>query len=394
MTIVFVSNCFNHHERYLCDELYKHNDVEFYFIQTTPLSEERKKMGWSIDLKQFPYCLCSYKEKEKCSRLINECDALIIGSAPFEIYSQRLKEQKLSFYYCESFFKQGFWHILNPKTFLSVLKSYIYPSKNPNIYMLCASAFTPLDCHRIYSFKDRCFRWGHFIKVNQNVDVKELLQQKDIHNRKIVRLLWVGRLIALKHPEMPIKVAIKLKMMSVPFTMEIIGIGPLEEDIAEKIKKNKLENQVHLLGSMSPTEVRKHMEVAGIYMFTSDRNEGWGAVLGEAMSSGCAVVTGSTIGATPFLVQHNVNGLVYEGTNYFDFEQNVVKLALNSTLRKQLGIAAAMTMQSEWSPNVAADRFYKTVKSLLNNQRYSAYYENGPMSKAPVINRSWFKKEI
>lgn len=32
MTIVFVSNCFNHHGRYLCDELYKHVGVEFNFI--------------------------------------------------------------------------------------------------------------------------------------------------------------------------------------------------------------------------------------------------------------------------------------------------------------------------------------------------------------------------
>lgn len=125
MTIVFVSNCFNHHERFLCDELYKHDDVEFYFIQTIPLSEERRKLGWSIDLKEFPYCLCSYEDKQKCEDLINNCDVLIIGSAPFETYKKRIKENKLSFYYCESFFKQGFWHILNPKTFITVLRSYI-----------------------------------------------------------------------------------------------------------------------------------------------------------------------------------------------------------------------------------------------------------------------------
>ena len=32
------------------------------------------------------------------------------------------------------------------------------------------------------------------------------------------------------------------------------------------------------------------MEQADIYLFTSDRNEGWGAVANEAMNSACAMV--------------------------------------------------------------------------------------------------------
>ena len=83
MTIAFVSNCFNHHERFLCDELYNHKDIVFYFIQTIPFREERKKLGWSINLKEFPYCICSYEDYAKCANIIENCDALIIGSLIF-----------------------------------------------------------------------------------------------------------------------------------------------------------------------------------------------------------------------------------------------------------------------------------------------------------------------
>lgn len=391
MKIVFVSNCFNHHERYLCDELYKHVGVEFYFIQTKPMAEERKKLGWSINLEEFPYCICSYKEEAKCNELINSCDVLIIGSAPFNIYKRRLKEHKPSFYYCESFFKRGFWHILYPKTFFTILKSYIIPSRNQYVNMLCASAFTSLDCARIFSFKNRRYRWGHFIEVDCERDVKLLMdnKKKKREARGFTKILWVGRLLALKHPEMAVKVAHALKNMKIPFEMEIIGTGPLENTIFSQIASSGSSEEVKLLGAMSPTEVRKHMEDADIFMFTSDHNEGWGAVLGEAMSSGCAVVAASAIGATPFLIQDKINGRIYSRTDYKQLKKIVLELVTDPNLLYTLGMRAAQIMQNEWSPMVAADRFCRVAQSILYCKKIPTY-SAGPMSKAPAITRNWF----
>ena len=78
------------------------------------------------------------------------------------------------------------------------------------------------------------------------------------------------------------------------------------------IREKKLEDCVHMLGAMSPDEVRKHMEQANIFLFTSDRNEGWGAVLNEAMNSGCAVVASHAIGSVPYLIKNGNNGYIYE----------------------------------------------------------------------------------
>ena len=46
-------------------------------------------------------------------------------------------------------------------------------------------------------------------------------------------------------------------------------------------------------------EMRKHE----IFLFTSDRNEGWGAVSNESMSNGCMLVGSDGIGSIPFLVK-------------------------------------------------------------------------------------------
>ena len=79
----------------------------------------------------------------------------------------------------------------------------------------------------------------------------------------------------------------------------------------EKIKKEKLDDCVHMLGSMSPEQVRLYMEQSQMFLFTSDRYEGWGAVLNEAMNSGCAVVASHIIGSAPSFVTSDCSHIVY-----------------------------------------------------------------------------------
>jgi glycosyltransferase involved in cell wall biosynthesis len=95
----------------------------------------------------------------------------------------------------------------------------------------------------------------------------------------------------------------------------MIGIGPYLDGTKEYAKKLGVDDLIEFLGSMKPEHVREHMEKSQIHIFTSDKYEGWGAVLNEAMNSACAVVTSHAIGATPFLVQNCQNGLIYESGN-------------------------------------------------------------------------------
>lgn len=61
-----------------------------------------------------------------------------------------------------------------------------------------------------------------------------------------------------------------------------------------------LNDYVTFTGPVQSDKVRGFMERAGIFLFTSDRQEGWGAVLNESMNSGCAVVASHAIGSVPF----------------------------------------------------------------------------------------------
>ena len=395
MIIVLASNFFNHHEKFFCDEISKKPGVEFHFIQTMKMDEERIKLGWGIDISNIPYCSCSYGSKGEYTKALELCstaDVLILGSAPYEFIAERVKKNKLTFFYAERLFRNGLWHMLYPPTFFTVLKRFIIPGNKSNFYMLCASGYTALDSHKIFAFRKKYFKWGHFIDVKQFDSVDKLIDSKSEKNQKKVSVLWAGRFLKLKHPDMVIEVADRLKQEGYDFDFNFIGSGELEGSLRQEVKGRDFSEQVHFLGTMTPQEVRSYMERSQIYLFTSDFNEGWGAVLGEAMASGCAVVTSHGIGATPFLAQHNENALVYETGNIDSLYRNVKKLMDSESLRKRLSRNAIDTMQNLWNAKVGAERFYNVVKALINGESIPEY-ESGPMSKAELLKNNWFKDD-
>lgn len=395
MKIAFVSNNYNHHERFFCEEINKIPDVDFFFIQTQPMREERLKMGWRLDTSNIPFVYNAYKSKSDYNialRICNSADVLIFGGAPYKFIAERVKENKLTFFYAERLFRNGLWHMLYPPTFLTVLRRFIIPGNKSNFYMLCASGYTALDCHKIFAFRNKYFRWGHFIEVKHFESVDSLLESKRLKHQKGVSILWAGRLIGLKHPSLAIEVADMLSQQGYKYEMNIIGTGDLEESLKNEVIQKNLTNSVHFLGSMKPTEVRSYMENSDIYLFTSDFNEGWGAVLGEAMASGCAVVTSHGIGATPFLAKHKENSLIYETGNVDSLYRNVKKLMDSEELRTTLSKNAIETMQNLWNAKVGALRFYNIVNALLNGDLILEY-ESGPMSKAGLLKNNWFKDD-
>ena len=148
-------------------------------------------------------------------------------------------------------------------------------------------------------------------------------------------------------------------------------------------KKYHLNQEVTFHGYQSPKNVRRFMEEADIFLFTSNYLEGWGAVLNESMNSACAVVAGHGIGAVPFLIQDGKNGLVYKNGRYEEFRDEVLRLAKDEKLRQELGRQAYETIIREWNPREAANRLYTFCEGLLEGQVIPQ--ESGPLSIAPVI---------
>lgn len=364
MKLVFVSNYFNHHQMPVAQAMYELTNHSYAFIETEAISAERLSMGWGREEKP-SYVLQAYKSKEekrRCLELIYQADVVIWGSCPFYMLLRRLRAGKLTFAYSERIFKQGFFGI---PFWGRAIKYFVKLAPyQKNHFLLCASAYAAGDYNRIALFRGRCFKWGYFPPlVSYN---PEALFSCKAKNKK-TSILWVGRLVDVKHPEVPVLLAERLSHSGLDFQMKILGSGELEPQVKGMIEEKELSSHVEMLGAMPPQDVRHHMERADIFLFTSDYGEGWGAVLNESMNSGCAVVASSAAGSSAFLIQSGENGLIYEYGNLNDLYEKVSFLIDQPERRKDIGLKAYYTMEKDWNAVVASERFFKLADSLLQN---------------------------
>ena len=144
-----------------------------------------------------------------------------------------------------------------------------------------------------------------------------------------------------------------------------------------------LDSQVTFAGYQKPERIRSYMEMADIFLMTSNYLEGWGAVINEAMNSGCAVIADAKIGAVPFLLRHEENGMVYRDGDLEEFLQYGVALAQDRQFRRKLGKNAYDTIISLWNPRHAAESLLTFAQGLLEGKRI--LQPEGPLSPALVI---------
>lgn len=403
--LVFVSNYINHHQIPFCDALYRILGDRFCFIQTQEMEAERVQLGWNATERP-GYVINYYDAPEECRKRILESKTVLFGGVDEESYiAERLEAGLPVIRYAERPYKTGQWKMISPRGLRKKYHDHTRYRKAP-VYLLCAGAYVASDYHLFGAYPGKMLRWGYFPEIKQ-YDVEQLLGQKG-SAQGMPLLFWAARFIDWKHPQIPVRLAAGLKKAGLRFRMEMAGGGPLEEEIRGLIRELQVEDCVQLIGARTPGEIRERMEKADIYLVTSDRQEGWGAVVNEAMNSGCAVVGNHMVGAVPTLIDPEYNGRIYHDKDEEMLFALVRELLERPAYCRSLGRAAYQTMIEEWNPEVAAGRLMMVLirlgfleteditggnagaedvssERLLSERFGDGMYESGPASPAPVI---------
>lgn len=369
---VFVSNYINHHQIPFCQAMLERLNGSFAFIQTEPMEEERTKMGWDGNHTP-PFVVKYYEEPEKCQEWIDTCEVLLFGGVDEERYVQRrLQEGKPLLRYSERLYKTGQWKAVSPRGLRRKYLDHTRYRKAP-VYLLCAGAYVADDFHIVRAYPGKMFCWGYFPET-KHYDVDKLLSEKGypVENipgnpaDKILYLLWSGRMIDWKHPELALETARYLKAQGLDFHLDMIGGGALEDRMKALCREYQLEDRVSFPGFLKPDQVRTRMEQADIYLLTSDRQEGWGAVANESMNSACAVVLDHMIGAAPYLIRQGENGFLYRDGDKEELFRTVERLARDKELRSRIGRSAYETIRDEWNAGRAAEELLKLAGRLFS----------------------------
>lgn len=297
---------------------------------------------------------------------------VLFGGVDDESYiEERLSSGKSLIRYSERLYKEGQWKAVSPRGLIKKYKDHTRYRKKP-VYLLCSGAYVPSDFHIVRAYPGKMLKWGYFPET-RHYDIDKLMGEK-----KPASILWAARFLDWKHPEDALKCACYLKQKGLSFHMNIVGDGEQRKSVDSLMEKYQLSDCVTLMGYRTPEEVRALMEQTDIYLATSDRKEGWGAVINEAMNSGCAVVASHMMGAAPYLIRQGENGVIYKSGDVSQLCQAVERLLLNRELCKKLGIAAIAAIEEVWNAEKAAE-------NLINFCEKGEVSQEGPCSSAEVV---------
>ncbi|MBP5661516.1 MAG: glycosyltransferase [Lachnospiraceae bacterium] len=374
MQITFVSNYINHHQTPVSDELYKLTGGSYTFIQTEPMEQERINMGWDKSAAERPYVKLYYEDREACDELIMKSDCVIFGGCEDEsIIMPRLEAGLFTLRYSESIYKSGRWKFVSPRGLKRKYHDHIRFRKSP-VYMLCSGAHVPGDFRLIHAYPGKLLKYGYFPAFEEYADVHELRTGGDVLN-----ILWAGRFVDFKHPERMILLCRLLKERNLKARMTVVGNGALYDTCVRLAQEYNVTDMISFEGSKKPEEVREYMRKADVFISTSDKGEGWGAVINEAMNSGCVTIGTYEMGAAPYLIKSGENGFLYHAKDMNALAGIIEQVAGDRDRRLRMGGKAYETVQGLWNPQTAAKRLYE----FINDEKHDMNrYQEGPLSRA------------
>lgn len=391
MKLVFYSIILNNHQANVADEFWVLLGDNYRFVELVEPNEENSK-GGTDDYASRPYLIKAWRseaEWQEALRLACSAEVCVfsgLSAMPFE--KERMKRGLLSFDMSERWLKRGWVNLFSPVIFRMWLAYQMGGWRKKPLYKLCCSAFAAADQNRVGTFYDRCYKWGYFTQVS-NLDAEV---SPDVSTSNITPLMWCSRYLMWKHPELPILMAHNLKKRRYRFVLDMFGCGEYEEQAIKLAKELGVEDVVKFRGTMPNERLMREMKYHDIFLLTSDRNEGWGAVANESMANGCVLVASDAIGSVPYLVKNGVNGMVFRSastkTNFDNPDQKtldeltekVAWLLDNKERMKEMQRAAFLTMYNTWSPKRAAQNLLQLIDDLQNDRETSI--KEGPCSKA------------
>lgn len=391
MKLVFYSIILNNHQANVADEFWGLLGNDYRFVELVEPNEGNAK-GGTDDYASRPYMIKAWKSEEEWQEAMNlACSAEVcvfsgLPALPFE--KERVKRGLLSFDMSERWLKRGWANLFSPVIFRMWIAYQRGGWSRKPLYKLCCSAFAAADQKMVGTFNGRCYKWGYFTQV-EKFDVEA---SSDVSTSNITPLMWCSRYLMLKHPELPILMAHNLKKRGYHFVLDMFGSGEYEKQAKQLAGKLGVEDVLKFRGTMPNEQLMREMKEHDIFLFTSDRNEGWGAVANECMANGCVLVASDAIGSVPYLVKDGVNGLMFKSaaTNTSfghpdqkaldDLTEKVAWLLDNKERMKEMQRKTVRTMQEVWSPKRAAKNLLQLIDDLQNGRGNSM--KEGPCSNA------------
>ena len=309
MKFVHYTNSLSAHQIPLDRELVKRIGADnFRYIYTNEMlqggaQEIDVRESWIIDA-----------SKTDVTALLEECDILLVGGLrPIDLMERRSAAGKITLYMSERWFKPveigvggrcrwragiqilGWVRMLVPRYRRMARRFVRLLRDDPKCWYLPIGPWAKRDMLWLGVPSAKMLDWGDFVELSRVLGVDNRCRME---RHSFLRLLYIGRLLRLKHVETVVRSLAVLRSGGLEARLTIVGNGPERDALGRLVKKLGLGDWVEFRSAVKIEEVREVMRQHDFLVFASNAMEGWGCVVQEALTEGVPVVGTYEAGAS------------------------------------------------------------------------------------------------
>lgn len=377
LSLVYGTNIWSHHQVPIARELARRMPPgDFHMALFEPVRKERIQLGWNTG-EDTPWLLGPPSTESESQTLFARCleaDAMIFGACPWEVLDARAAAGRLTLVASERLLKRRFHELrsLDPR-YSAYYRRLRARTASHAVHALAIGSYAPVDLRTLRAFGDRVWKWGYFTAVGTELPPAPA--------NSSLKVVWVGRMLKWKRVDLLLRALARVKDSGIPFECTIVGVGPEKERLVHLARQLRLGPECLVFQDpLAPDLVRAKMRESDVYVLSSDRGEGWGAVAGEAMAEGCVLIANEQAGAARELIAHGATGFLFRNGDVGQLASLLMRVGSDAELRMRVRASAWDLINTVWSPAVAAERLTALCKGLLGRGPLPDYPQ-GPCSR-------------
>lgn len=188
--------------------------------------------------------------------------------------------------------------------------------------------------------------------IHCGVDTEAIRPQKLYKGRKT--LLYLGRLIERKRPDMALEVFARLHEKHPQTKLVIVGDGPMQRQLQQQAARAQLQDMVEFTGPLFGKEKLRRYHQADLFIFPSEK-EGFVLSVLEAMAAGLPLLVPNSLGF-PEAVEDGKNGLLADPTDVDDWVARAERMLFSQRLSTSMGKASREMAVKKFSLRRWAER--------------------------------------
>lgn len=348
MIINFWQNVLSIHQLPFLEELCINQNIKVNLIVCDINNNERKKMGWDAEIAS-PVNLKYIGDINILDYVTNSDANVFSGFFAYKdlnkAFSLCRNKNKNIFIYSEGKDDVGF------RGSLRLFKDFLLWkfNSNPKIKFLAIG-----DKGRNWFLKvgvpsDQIIKFGYFTKESS----RKFMVEKSFNGK----MIFVGRLLPSKGI-MELLESFKDYRLK-DFTLDIYGNGALECEINSFINSNDLIDRVRRFDFVTNKIMREKLYEYDVLVLPNVGDEGWGAVINEALQSGLKVICSTKTGASCLIVSSGA-GVILTEVNNDSLVDAVLEVKSLNKSRQEIFDWSSKNI----SPKVAADKFISIINGI------------------------------